>query len=65
MARVKVEEIVDHLDREFRRALKDSVTDTMPNANFDERELFRKFKRQIRRRCNTWERVPDRYVEND
>ena len=34
----------------------------MPYAEFDERELFRAFRRAVRRKCDTWARVPDQYV---
>lgn len=65
MARVKMEEIVDHLSSEMRRALSDAVEEVSPNSNIDGYDLFRAFKRAIRRKCNTWERVPDGYVDKD
>lgn len=65
MARVDIEEIIDHLSSEIRRSLKDSVNRVIPGATFDERELFREFKREVRRKCNTWENVPDQYVDSD
>ena len=65
MARVKVEEVIDHLSIEMRKALKQAVENTIPDAEFDERELFRNFRRSVRRKCNTWENVPDRYVDAD
>lgn len=65
MAKVKMEEIVDHLSREMRRALSDAVREVSPNSNIDEYELFRAFKRAARRKCNTWEQVPDRFVESE
>ncbi len=63
MARVKVEEIVEHLSSEMRSALSDAVKEASPNCNIDEYELFSAFKRAVSRKCGTWERVPDRYVE--
>jgi len=65
LARVKIEEIVDHLSSEMRKSLRDSVNSVIPDADFDERELFREFKRQIRRKCNTWEAVPERYIDSE
>ena len=65
MARIKIENIVDHLDSEFRKALRDTVLTAVPDAFVDERDLFRVFKRAVARRCSTWEAVPDRYVEHD
>jgi hypothetical protein len=63
MARVKMEEIVEYLSGEMRRALIDAVMEVSPHSNIDEYELYRAFKRAVRRKCGTWERVPDRYVE--
>ena len=63
MARIKPEEIIDDLSSEFRRALSDAVSELLPSVQFDEYELFRAFKRAIRRKCSTWEPVRDSHVE--
>ena len=63
MARVRIEDIIDHLDYDIHRALKDVVDEVLPGVKCDERELFRAFKRAVYRRCSTWEIVPDMYVE--
>ncbi len=63
MARVKIEEMVEHLSSEFRKALAEAVRKELPDASFDEYSLFRSFKRAIGRKCTTWERVPDRHVD--
>lgn len=65
MVRVKVEEIVDHLRTEMPKALKQAVENTIPDVEFDERELFRNFRRSVGQKCSTWENVPDQYVESD
>jgi hypothetical protein len=65
VARVRIEDIIDFLDSDIRKALKDSVDKVIPNNNVDSHQLFREFKRSISRKCSTWERVPDQYVEND
>lgn len=65
MAHLMVEEIVDHLSSEFRKALAQTVRSTLPDASFDDRQLFREFKRNVRRKCSTWETVPDEYVQLD
>lgn len=64
MARVKIEEVVDHLSSEIRKALSIAVNNVIPNAEFDERQLFREFRRAVGRKCDTWERVPDQYIDN-
>jgi len=65
MARVKIEDVVDHLSYEFRRALTDTIKKEIPDAEFNERQVFRTFKRNVYRKCNVWENVPDQYVEVD
>ena len=65
MARVKIEDIIDHLDGDVRKALKLAIEKTIPGAQFNDRELFRNFTREVGRKCSTWENVPDHYVETD
>jgi hypothetical protein len=63
MAKIKVEDIIDHLDSEMRGALEAAVNEVIPGAAFDSRDLFRAFKRHIYNKCSIWESVPDRFVE--
>ena len=63
MAKVKIEEVVDHLSSEFRRALEDTLKEHFPNSDFDSREVYRTFKRAVYRKCSVWETVPDHFVE--
>jgi len=65
MAKVKIEEIIDHLSQEMRYALETAVSTVMPDADVDAYELFLEFKRNVGRRCSTWEKVPDRYIKPD
>lgn len=65
MARVRIEDIVDHLSSEMRRALADAVGNSCPGCTPDAHQLFRDFKRAVGRKCSTWERVPDTYVDKD
>lgn len=63
MARVKIEDIVDHLSIEMRRALDDALREVAPDSDIDRQAFFRAFKRGVARKFNTWENVPDHYVE--
>lgn len=65
MARIKIEAIIGNLDSDIRLALADAVNETVDGAEFDENELFAAFKHAVGRKCNTWERVPDRYVQDE
>lgn len=63
MAQVQIEEVVDHLSLEFRRALEETMKEHFPNQNFDSYAVFRTFKRQVYRKCSVWETVPDKNVK--
>ena len=65
MARVKIEEVVGHLDSEMKKALEATVKRVIPDAKFDRNELFREFKREVYRKCSVWETIPDQYVETE
>jgi hypothetical protein len=65
MARVQIEEIVDHLCGDVRRALGAAMEEILPDTNCDQYALFRAFKRAVGRKCNQWEQVPDRLVKMD
>jgi hypothetical protein len=40
MARIKIEEVLDHLSVEMRKALEDAARNVMPNEQFDSRAFF-------------------------
>lgn len=63
MATIKVEEVLDSLESDLRVALGRAVRSMMPNASFDERQLYKAFVREAYKKCSIWERVPDHYVE--
>ena len=65
VAKIKIEEIVYHLDSDIKNALKDAVDSVAPGNAIDKQSLYRAFKRAIARKCRVWEHVPDQYVEND
>ena len=63
MAQVNVTELVDQLEQQLRPALKTAVLNTLPEAEFDDKALFREFRNMVSRRFQTWERVPDSCVK--
>lgn len=65
MAQVQLEELIDHLRPTVRRALEDAVNEVIDDADYDSGELFRAFRRAIRRRCSTWASVPNQFVKDD
>lgn len=65
MARVKMDELVDHLSSEMKKALDDTLQKHFAGQSYDRNAFFRDFTRNVYRRCNVWENVPDQYVEAD
>jgi hypothetical protein len=65
MAKVKIESVIEQLDHQMRRALEATLNEHFPNQQFDIRSVFRTFKRQVSRKCSTWENVNDGCVEKD
>lgn len=63
MAEIEIEEVIDHLSHDMRRALTVAFAETLPDVEVDIRQFFRSFKRGIRRKCLTWEEIPNRLVK--
>jgi len=62
-SKVKIEAVLDHLDRDLTKALEDAVNVHIPGAQFDARQLYKEFVKRAYRRCSVWEQVPDQCVE--
>jgi hypothetical protein len=65
MARIKLEGIIDYLERDLQRALEATVRADAAHSEADARRLFEQFRQNVRRQCRDWERVPDRFVDVD
>lgn len=65
MARIKMEGIIDYLERDLQRALEATVRSDAAHSEPDARRLFEQFRDNVRRQCRDWERVPDRFVDAD
>lgn len=63
MAKIKIEDIIEHLDTEISSALEAAVKEYLPGCEVNRHELFRIFKRAVGRKCSNWESVPDGYIE--
>ena len=63
MARVKMTEVVDHLNVQVRAALDEAVERTLPGVEVDRRQLYREFRRALGARCKTWENVPNQVID--
>ena len=63
MAQLKIEDVVYHLDSEFKKALEDTLKKYAPEAEFNRQEAFRFFLRRVYHHCSVWENVPDACVK--
>jgi len=65
MARVKVDGIINDLDRSIKSALDKAVKKIIPDVAFDRDVLFREFVKAVGNECKDWEQVLDRNVQAD
>ncbi|HTW58714.1 MAG TPA: hypothetical protein VMD99_11315 [Terriglobales bacterium] len=63
MARVRIEDVVHHLDSEFKKALDDTMAKFAPNVSYNRGDLFSFFLKRVYSHCSAWENVPDSCVE--
>ena len=63
MAKIKIEDVVDHLDSEFKKALDDTMAEFADEVSYDRNALFKYFLRRVYQHCSVWEDVPDRFVQ--
>jgi hypothetical protein len=59
MAQVKIEDVVYHLDGEFKKALAGTMLHFAPQAKHNMDALFQYFLKRVAKRCSVWEEVPD------
>ncbi|HNW97776.1 MAG TPA: hypothetical protein PKK00_05110 [Bacteroidales bacterium] len=62
MARIKIDYIIDYLNKDIRKALEETLKQYFPNESFDNRALFHTFKRNVAKKCSSWEEVPDHLI---
>jgi hypothetical protein len=61
MARIRMEAVVDHLDREFKQAIQAAIAQS--GAAIDAQQFYVTFRQKLVMSCKAWESVPDRCVE--
>ena len=64
MARVKILNIVEYLQPKLSIAINDAVKQTIPRAFFESTDLYTLFIESLSNQCNTWEEIPDRFIQN-
>lgn len=63
MASIHIERVIYHLAPEMKRALTETLSELGIQTNHDINDVFRTFRRQVDRKCSTWEDIPDDHVE--
>ena len=64
MPKVKIEDVVYHLDSEFKKALDDTMKKFAPGAAYNRNDLFNFFLKRVYQHCSAWENVPDSCIQN-
>ena len=64
MAKVKIEELIDHLDRDIRKAFEATLREHFADQQYTAREVFKTFQKQIGKKCNAWEEVPNKFIKS-
>lgn len=59
MPKINIEEVIDFMDTQMRKAIEDAVYSSVPDAAFDGHSLFHAFKRAVGSECGTWVEIPD------
>ena len=65
MARIKSQDIFDHLNSQVRAALDEAVARTLPGSEVDKRQLYLEFRRALALKLKQWENVPNAAVDAD
>lgn len=64
MAKLNIEELINHLDLEFRKALEATLREHFPDAEYNSRNVFKTFQKEIGKKCNAWENVPNKFIRS-
>ena len=65
MARIRPNDIFDHLNPQMRAALDEAVDKTLPDVEVDKRQLYLAFRRALTVKLKPWESVPPAAVDSD
>jgi hypothetical protein len=65
MARIRPNDIFEHLTPRLRAALDEAVDKTLPGVEVDKRQLYLAFRRALMAKLKPWEIVPAAAVDAD
>ncbi len=64
MAKIKVDEFVDQLESEFKKALTSTIYKEIGDIDFNIKDVYNTFRKELIEKCNTWETLPNKYIKN-
>lgn len=62
MAKIQTVEVIDHLEDQIRKALAETLREHFPDQEFTARAVYKTFIKQVDKKCNSWEDIPNKYV---
>jgi hypothetical protein len=62
MPQINVDDVVYHLDSEFKKALRDTFARFAPGVSYSD-AMFTYFRQRVYNHCSKWETVPDGCVK--
>lgn len=65
MAKVNIEGVMDHLEDEFRKALRATLREHFSEKDFNSRAVFKTFKQEVYKKCNVWESIPNKNIRSE
>lgn len=64
MAKINTVEVIDHLEDAIRKALQATLKEHFPDQEFNARAVYKTFKKQVDKKCNSWEDIPNKYIRS-
>lgn len=64
MAKVNIGGLTEQLDEELWKALRATLREHFPDENFNSRAVLKTFKKEMAKRCNDWENIPNKYIRS-
>ncbi len=64
MAKIKVDAFVSQLETEFKKALTSTIYKELGDIEFNTKDLFNTFKKELVDKCDTWETLPNKHIKN-
>ena len=64
MAKLNVEQLINHLDLEVRKALEATLREYFPYEEYNSRAISKTFQKELGKRCKVWENIPNKFIRS-